>query len=166
MFCKLKKMKVRTELTWMYVRMYSMYLLPRRGEDSQNAKASCADSGTWRASRTERPNSCTVTLPSPSNDKCTALSPNRYMSTSWAGRKTQLRIRYISWWVFHMMIYTLHIQWESVAEEATLPLCEWSSDDSGGKLHTSPSISNLKHKERSWVRLPHAKNLCAYQCII
>lgn len=35
---------------------------------------------------------------------------------------------------------------ESVAEEATLPLCEWSSDESGGKLQSSPSISNLKHK--------------------
>lgn len=42
-----------------------------------------------------------------------------------------------SWWA-------CVIPRESVAEEATLPLCEWLSDKSGGKLQSS-SISYLKH---------------------
>lgn len=36
-----------------------------------------------------------------------------------------------------------------VTEEVTLPLCEWSSEGSGGKPHSSPSISSLKHKGQS-----------------
>lgn len=61
--------------------------LPSRGEQSQKAKASWAMSGTLRASRTLRPISCTVTPPTPSTHRCTALSVTKYTSTSWAGRR-------------------------------------------------------------------------------
>lgn len=159
--------------------LWGKVLLPSSGEQSQKAKVSCADSAMWRASRTLRPNSCALTLPSPSMVKCTALSPHRYTSTSWAVQRQKYfcliytQKRHTAYGtplstIFFLCINTLtdwglvlapssstNISYDiprlSVAEEATLPLCETLSAESWEKLQSSPSISILKYKQNKHV---------------